>query len=75
MSVALSFFNPIIISDFKKSFINGAIGVNNLVYEVWNEAQDIWLSGLLKDKIKYLVLIRTSVLLLMPFKDNLISIS
>jgi len=36
--VASSFFNPIIIGDFKESFINGAAGANNLVYKVWNKA-------------------------------------
>ncbi|OCK88978.1 uncharacterized protein K441DRAFT_492195, partial [Cenococcum geophilum 1.58] len=64
-SAALSFFNLITIGDFKESFINRAIGANNLVYK---------LSGSLKDKIKCLVLIGTSVPSLTPFKDNLISI-
>ncbi|XTI90836.1 FabD/lysophospholipase-like protein [Cenococcum geophilum] len=56
-SAASSFFNPITIGDFKESFVNGAIGANNLVYK---------LSSSLKDKIKYLVLIRTGVPSLTP---------
>ena len=74
-SAASSFFNPITISNFKKSFVDGAIGVNNPVYKVQSKAQDIQPSSSLKDKIKCLVLIKTSVPLLTPFKDNLISIS
>jgi len=44
------------------------------VYKIWNKAQDMWLSSLLKDKIKYLVLIEINIPLLTPFKDNLIGI-
>ena len=75
MSVASSFFNPITIGDFEESFVDGATGANNPMYEVWNEAQDIWPSGSLEDKIKCLVLIGTGVPSLMPFKDDLIGIS
>ena len=37
-SAASSFFNPITIGDFRESFVDGATGANNLVYEVWNKA-------------------------------------
>ena len=69
-----SFFDPITIGDFEESFVDGAIGANNPVYEVWNEAQDIWPSGSLEDKIKCLVSIGTGVPSLTPFKDDLIGI-
>ena len=70
-SAASSFFDPITIGDFEESFVDGA---NNPVYEVWNEAQDIWPSGSLEDKIKCLVSIGTGVPSLTPFKDDLIGI-
>jgi predicted acylesterase/phospholipase RssA len=73
-SAASSFFDPITIGDFEESFIDGATGANNPVYEVWNEAQDVWLSGLLEDKIKCLVSIGTGVPSLTPFKDDIIGI-
>jgi len=73
-SAASSFFDPITIGDFEESFVDGATGVNNPVYEVWNEAQDIWPSGSLEDKIKCLVSIGTGVSSLTPFKDDLIGI-
>ena len=73
-SAASSFFDPITIGDFEESFIDGATGANNPVYEVWNEAQDIWPSGSLEDKIKCLVSIGTGVPSLTPFKDDIISI-
>jgi len=44
------------------------------VYEVWNEAQDMWPSGSLEDKVKCLVSIGTGVPSLKPFKDDLVSI-
>ena len=40
-SAASSFFDPITIGNFEESFVDGATGANNPVYEVWNEAQDI----------------------------------
>ena len=44
------------------------------MYEMWNEAQDMWPSGLLEDKVKCLVSIGTGVPSLKPFKDDLVSI-
>jgi len=73
-SAVSSFFDPITIGDFEESFIDGATGANNPVYEVWNEAQDIWPSGSLEDKIKCLVSIGTGVPSLTPFKDDIIGI-
>ena len=37
-SAASSFFDPIAIGEFGASFVDGAIGAKNPVYEVWNEA-------------------------------------
>src|SRR5436190_717198 len=73
-SAASSFFDPITIGNFEESFVDGATGANNPVYEVWNEAQDMWPSGSLEDKIKCLVSIGTGVPSLTPFKDDLIGI-
>lgn len=73
-SAASSFFDPITIGDFEESFIDGATGANNPVYEVWNEAQDIWPSDSLEDKTKCLVSIGTGVPSLTPFKDDIIGI-
>jgi hypothetical protein len=60
--------------DFGESFVDGATGANNPVYEVWNEAQDLWPSGSLEDKVKCLVSIGTGVPSLTPFKGDLIGI-
>lgn len=71
---ASSFFDPITISDFGETFFDGATGANNLVYEVWNEAQDMWPSSLLEDKVKCLVSVGVGVPSLTPFKGDLVSI-
>lgn len=71
---ASSFFDPITTGDFWESFVDGATGANNPVYEVWNEAQDMWPSGSLEGKVKCLVLIRTGVPSLTPFKSDLVGI-
>jgi predicted acylesterase/phospholipase RssA len=73
-SAASSFFDPITIGSFGESFVDGATGANNPVYEVWNEAQDMWPSGSLEDKVKCLVSIGTGVPSLTPFKGDLIGI-
>jgi hypothetical protein len=69
-----SFFDPITIGDFEEIFVDGTTAANNPVYEVWNEAQDMWPSGSLEDKIKCLVSLEMGVPSLTPFKDNLIGI-
>jgi len=73
-SAASSFFDPITIGDFGESFIDGATGANNPVYEVWNEAQDMWPSSSLEDKVKCLVSVGTGVPSLTPFKGDLVGI-
>lgn len=73
-SAAFTFFDPIIIGDFQESFVDGAIGANNPVYEVWNEAQDIWPSDSSKVNDRCLVSIGTGVPSLKPFGNTLISV-
>ncbi|KAA6409974.1 MAG: hypothetical protein FRX48_06588 [Lasallia pustulata] len=50
-SAASSFFDPITIGDFHEGFVDGATGANKPVYEVWNEAQDMWPSGSFEDNV------------------------
>jgi len=73
-SAASSFFDPITISDFGEGFVDGATGANNPVYEVWNEAQDIWPLGSLEARVQCLVSIGTGVPSLRPFADDLVNI-
>ncbi|KAF2801475.1 uncharacterized protein BDZ99DRAFT_221763 [Mytilinidion resinicola] len=73
-SAASSFFDPITIGDFNEGFVDGATGANNPVYEVWNEAQDIWPSGSLEEKISCFVSIGTGVPSLKPFSKKLVGI-
>lgn len=73
-SAASSFFDPITIGEFQEGFVDGATGANNPVYEVWNEAQDMWPSGSLEDNVKCLVSIGTGVPSLKPFSDDLVGI-
>jgi hypothetical protein len=73
-SAAPSFFDPTTFPGFGESFVDGATGANNPIYEVWTEAQDMWQSGPLEDRVKCLVSIGTGVPSLTPFKDDLIGI-
>ena len=73
-SAASSFFDPITIGGFGESFVDGATGANNPVYEVWNEAQDIWPSGSLEERIQCLVSIGTGMPSLKPFTDDLVGV-
>ena len=74
MTAASSFFDPTTIGDFGEGFVDGAIGANNPVYEVWNEAQDIWPLGSLEERVQCLVSIGTGVPSLKPFTDDLVSV-
>ncbi|KAI1460194.1 phospholipase [Annulohypoxylon moriforme] len=73
-SAAPSFFDRITIGPFQEEFIDGALGENNPIYSVWNQAQDIWNDGPLQDKILYLVSIGTGIPSLNPFQDSVIDL-
>ena len=73
-SAASSFFDPITIGDFGEGFIDGAPGANNPIYEMWNEAQDMWPSGSLEERIQCIVSIGTGVPSLRPFTDDLVGV-
>ncbi|KAI2472257.1 phospholipase [Annulohypoxylon bovei var. microspora] len=73
-SAAPSFFDPITIGPFDEEFIDGALGENNPIYTVWNQAQDIWNDGPLQDKILCLISIGTGLPSLNPFQDGILDI-
>ncbi len=58
-SAATSFFEPVTIG--KRKYVDGALGANNPVDEVWNEAQSIWCpeDGALEPLVKCFVSIGT----------------
>lgn len=73
-SAASSFFDSISIGDFRESFVDGGTGANNPLYELWNEARDMWPSDSLEDKVQCIVSIGTGVPSLTPFKGDLVGI-
>lgn len=73
-SAASSFFDPITIGVFGETFVDGATGANNPVYEVWNEAQDLWPSDSFEDNVKRFVSIGTGVPSLRPFENDVLGV-
>ncbi|KAK4031668.1 hypothetical protein C8A01DRAFT_51327 [Parachaetomium inaequale] len=72
-SAATTFFDPIVIGPFDEEFVDGALGANNPVYTLWNQAQDVW-GGQLRGSLKCLVSIGTGVPSLQPVRDDVIGI-
>jgi predicted acylesterase/phospholipase RssA len=68
-SAATSFFDPISVGPFDEEFVDGALGANNPVYTLWNQAQDIWGNRLMGD-LGCLVSIGTGVPPLHPVRDD-----
>ncbi|KAJ6087073.1 hypothetical protein N7467_005987 [Penicillium canescens] len=60
-SAATTFFDPITIGPFNEEFIDGALGSNNPVYKVWQQALDIWGDEELQSKLACLISIGTGV--------------
>lgn len=56
-----------------QEFVDGALGANNPVYALWNQAQDIW-GDQLQVKLKCLVSIGTGVPALKPVQDDILGI-
>ncbi|EMD96375.1 hypothetical protein COCHEDRAFT_1167485 [Bipolaris maydis C5] len=73
-SAATSFFDPIAIGRFGEQFVDGAIGANNPVRELWDQAQLAWGPEPLDGKVKCLVSIGTGVPSLKAFKDDVFHI-
>ncbi len=69
-SAATSFFEPAIIG--KQKYADGALGANNPVSEVWNEAQNIWChdDGALEPLVNCFVSIGTGNPGIQPLSDS-----
>ncbi|KAJ5811278.1 hypothetical protein N7474_007579, partial [Penicillium riverlandense] len=72
-SAATSFFDPITIGPFEEEFVDGALGENNPVYALWNQAQDVW-GDQPWGKIQCLVSIGTGIPTLKPVRDEILGI-
>lgn len=60
-SAASSFFDAIKISQFEEEFVDGAVGANNPVAQLWSEAKSMWSEEALEGNIKCLMSIGTGV--------------
>lgn len=75
-SAALSFFDSISINmgTYTEEYLDGATGANNPIFELWNEAKDLWDSEPLQQNLKSLVSIGTGVPSVAPFSTSLLGI-
>lgn len=58
-SAASSFFAPINIGPNKEEFVDGAVGANNPVEVLWDEARELWSQDRLEDNVRCIVSIGT----------------
>ncbi|KAK5653385.1 hypothetical protein OQA88_8870 [Cercophora sp. LCS_1] len=72
-SAATTFFDPIAIGPFNEHFVDGALGANNPVYALWNQARDVW-GDQLRGSLKCLVSIGTGLPALRPVRDDVLRI-
>ncbi|CAK7198610.1 hypothetical protein SEUCBS139899_001274 [Sporothrix eucalyptigena] len=72
-SAATTFFDPIAIGPFDEEFVDGALGANNPINFLWNQAQDIW-GDQLESKLQCVVSIGTGVPNLQPVRDDVLGI-
>ena len=72
-SAATTFFDPISIGKLGIRFVDGAVTANNPVFELWNEAKEIWKSDP-NHTVKCLVSIGTGVLRENSFKGGIVGI-
>ncbi|KAH7110914.1 acyl transferase/acyl hydrolase/lysophospholipase, partial [Dactylonectria macrodidyma] len=72
-SAATPFFDPIAIGPFQEQFVDGALGANNPVYALWNQAQDVW-GDQLRGCLRCLVSIGTGVPAIRPVLDDVLGI-
>ena len=70
---ALHFDRRIGWRDGSEQFVDGALGANNPVYALWNQAQDVW-GDQLRGSLKCLVSIGTGLPALQPVRDDVLGI-
>ncbi|KXX75712.1 Kinesin light chain [Madurella mycetomatis] len=68
-SAATTFFDPIAIGPFGEEFVDGALGANNPIHALWNQAQDVW-GDQLRGSLQCIVSIGTGVPALKPVRDD-----
>lgn len=74
-SAATTFFDPIAIGPYKEQFVDGALGANNPVYALWNQAQDVWGDDRLRSDLACIVSVGTGVPALKPVRDDILGIT
>ena len=72
-SAATTFFDPIAIGPYGEEFVDGALGANNPINELWIEAKDVW-GGQLEAKLGCVVSIGTGVRKSAAVKDDALNI-
>jgi patatin-like phospholipase/acyl hydrolase len=72
-SAATTFFDPISIGNFNEEFVDGALGANNPVFELWTQAKDIW-GEQLERKLRCVVSIGTCVPMVNSVRDDVAGI-
>ncbi|KAH6881067.1 hypothetical protein B0T10DRAFT_609259 [Thelonectria olida] len=73
-SAATTFFDPIAIGPFQEQFVDGALGANNPIKALWNQAQDVWGDDQLRGSLRCLVSIGTGVPAVKPVRDDVLGI-
>ena len=74
-SAASSFFDPIRIGQVEEEFVDGAVGANNPVAQLWKEAKSVWSDEALEGNIKCLISIGTGVPSLDSYGSSLFEIA
>ncbi|KAF2241387.1 hypothetical protein BU26DRAFT_440787, partial [Trematosphaeria pertusa] len=73
-SAASFFFDPIVVGRFGEEFVDGAMGANDPILEVWDQAQLAWGPEPLEGRVKCLISVGTGAPSLKPFKDDVLHI-
>lgn len=72
-SAVTTFFDPIAIGPFDEEFVDGALGANNPIFNLWHQAEDVW-GDQLPTKLHYVVSIGTGIPNRKPVRDDALHI-
>jgi len=61
-SAATTFFDAIALGPYSEEFVDGGIGANNPILQLWNEAQAVWGPDSLERNVNCIVSIGTGML-------------
>lgn len=70
-SAATSFFEPMLLGEIGEMFVDGGLGANNPIAEMWDEARNVWPGEPLESRVGLILSVGTGLSSVEPYNESL----